>query len=206
MALYVFGKDGKIVKRESSKYTYYTPDDCKESMPSGKATYFHSPKGIVLTITKYLLENLHPPVLSIVSYFTADSFEAASGHRALFALPNSFIAMKGRDVEGSFISRLSFALLLILPSIVLSIFLAWRVDKDAAVIGLSGNERLVWILGTIAFGLVAYITYRLTRPKITLVTCQNCGKPRRPDMDRCHRCKSKWHVPELIPPTWRVLD
>jgi len=25
-------------------------------------------------------------------------------------------------------------------------------------------------------------------------------------MDRCHRCKSEWLVPELTPPTWRVLD
>ncbi len=206
MALYVFDKDGKTVKRAKSIYTYYTHSGREEMIPSGKAVYFHNPWGPVPTITKYLLENLHPPVLSITSYFTANSFEAASGHSALFVLPNSFIAMKGRDVKGNFASRFSFALLLILPSIVFSIFLAWRVGKDAAVIGLSDNERLFWILGTIAFGLVAYITYRLIRPKSALVTCQNCGKPRRPDMDRCHRCKSKWYVPELIPPAWRVVD
>jgi uncharacterized OB-fold protein len=39
-----------------------------------------------------------------------------------------------------------------------------------------------------------------------LVTCANCGRMRRPDMEKCHRCGSKWYVPELIPPTWRVLD
>lgn len=206
IALYVFDKDGKIVKGRSSMYTYHRRSGREETIPSGKAVYFHIPWGPVLTITKYLVENLHPPVLSVISYFTANSFEAASGHNALFILPNSFIAMKGRDVEGNFAGRFSFALLLILPSIVLSIFLGWRVSKDAAAIGLSGNERLLWISGTIAFGLVAYITYRLTRPKIKLVTCQNCGKPRRPDMDRCHHCKSKWNIPELIPPTWRVLD
>jgi hypothetical protein len=114
--------------------------------------------------------------------------------------------MKGRDVEENFAGRFSFALLLILPSITLSVFLAWWVGKNAAIVGLSGNERLFWILGTIAFGLVGYITYRLIRSKSALVTCQNCGKPRRPDMDKCHRCKSKWHVPELIPPVWRVID
>jgi uncharacterized paraquat-inducible protein A len=62
------------------------------------------------------------------------------------------------------------------------------------------------MIGTIAFGLTAYITYRLTQPKITLVTCTNCGKLRRPDMARCHRCGSKWHIPELTPPAWRVVD
>ncbi len=25
-------------------------------------------------------------------------------------------------------------------------------------------------------------------------------------MERCHRCKSWWLVPELMPPAWRVLD
>jgi uncharacterized OB-fold protein len=62
------------------------------------------------------------------------------------------------------------------------------------------------MIGIIAFGLSGYITYRLTRPRETLVTCANCGKLRRPDMNKCHRCGSKWHVPELTPPTWRVLD
>jgi hypothetical protein len=206
IALYAFDKDGNIVKGNLSRCIYYTRRGSKEMIPSDKAVYFHIPWGPTLTITKFLVENLHPPILSVVSYFTADSFEAASGHRALFVLPNSFIAMVGRDVGGNFASRFLFALLLMLPSIVLSIFLTWRVGKNAAVIGLSGNERLFWILGTIAFGLFAYITYRLIRPKSALVTCQNCGKQRRPDMDKCHHCKSKWNIPELIPPTWRVLD
>jgi hypothetical protein len=160
----------------------------------------------LLTITKYVLENLHPPVLSVASYFTADSIEAASGHKALFILPNSFIGMAGRNIAGNFAERFIYALLIILPSIILSIFLVWRINKDAVIVGLSKNERLLWITGTIAFGLVAYITYRLTRPKETLVTCQNCGKPRRPDMDICHHCNSKWHVPELTPPLWRVTN
>ncbi len=206
MTLGVFDKDGKVIKGKSSRSIYYTQRGREEEVASGRAAYFHLPWGPALTITKYLLENLHPPILSVVSYFTADSIEAASGHSALFVLPNSFIAMKGRDVKGSFASRLLFALFLISPSIILSIFLAWRVGKDAAFIGLSGNVTLLWILGTIAFGLVGYITYRLVRPKFALVTCQNCGKPRRPDMENCHRCKSKWHITELIPPAWRVVD
>jgi hypothetical protein len=152
------------------------------------------------------LENLHPPILSLVSYFTAYSFEAAAGHRALFILPNSFVAMKGRDVSQNAGSRLGFALLLVLPSLILGIFLAWRVEKDATLVGLSENARLLWMIGTIAFGLTGYITYRLTRPKETLVTCVNCGRLRRPDMDRCHRCGSKWQILELMPPTWRVTD
>ena len=205
MALAVFDKEGKLIKSDYTKATKYRGRRT-ETTPSSKAVFWEVPWAPTLTIGKYLLENLHPPILSLVSYATADSFEATAGHRALFILPNSFIAMKGRDVSKNMAEKLYAGLLIILPSIILAILLAWRVSEDATVIGLSENVRLFWILGTIAFGLPGYITYRLTRPTITLVTCVNCGKLRRPDMDRCHRCGSKWHVPELTPPTWCVIE
>jgi len=190
-------RDGAVLQEEGPRTV---------SHRSRRAVYFKPSWTFTSTIGKYLAENLHPPILSVASYFTASAFEAASGHRALFFLPNSFIAMKGRDRSGNFAERFFSALWLILPSIILAIWLARRVGKNAAVTGLSENARHYWIIGTLAFGLTAYITYRFTRPKLTLVTCQNCGKMRRPDMAKCHRCGSKWHVPELTPPAWRVLD
>jgi len=204
MAVAVFDEEGKLIKSDYTKATKYRGSR-SETTPSSKAVFWEVPWAPTLTIAKYILENLHPPILSLISYTTADSFEAAAGHRALFILPNSFIAMKGRDVSKNMAEKLYAGLLIILPSIILAILLAWRVGKDATVVGLSENARVFWILETIAFGLPGYITYRLTRPKITLVTCTNCGKLRRPDMDRCHRCGSRWHVPELTPPTWRVV-
>lgn len=206
MAVTVFDEKGKMVRRDFSKYTkgYHWRDE--EIIPSGRAVFFEAPWAPASTIGKYLLENLHPPILSIASFFTADSFEAAAGHRGLFILPNSFAAMKGRDLSQHIGTRLYAALLIILPSIILAILLAWRISKDAVTVGLSESAKLYWMLGTLAFGLTAYITYRLIRPKITLVTCVNCGNLRRPDMDRCHRCGGKWRVPELIPPAWRVID
>jgi hypothetical protein len=203
MALAVFNERGELIK---TGHTKSTDRRGRRNIPSSKAVFWEVPGAPATTAAKYLLENLHPPILSVVSYLTADSFEAASGHRALFLLPNSFIAMEGRDTTGNFAGRFVIGLFLILPSITLAILLARRVSQDAVAVGLSENAKLCWMLGTIAFGLTAYITYRLTRPKITLVTCQNCGKMRRPDMAKCHRCGSKWHVPELTPPAWRVLD
>jgi len=102
--------------------------------------------------------------------------------------------------------RLGLALALMSASIVLTLLLAWAVARDARVIGLTENARLCWILAAFFFGLVAYITYRLARPKVTLVTCVNCGLRRRPDMEKCHHCGSGWHVPEITPPDWRVVD
>ena len=210
LALAVFDEGARLLDQEYSKFNKYRGPRYSGAqtinVPSSKAALFEAPWAPTMTITRYLLENLHPPILSLVSYFTAYSFEAAAGHRALFILPNSFVAMKGRDVRQNAVSRLGYALLLMLPSLILGIFLAWRVEKDATLVGLSENARLLWMIGTIAFGLTGYITYRLTRPKETLVTCANCGKLRRPDMNRCHHCGSKWHVPEITPPTWRVTD
>lgn len=204
MALTVFDAQGNRIK---IKYTKLPIDEGSSTsyLQSSKAAFWKAPWAPTATIGKYLAENLHPPVLSLASYFTASTFEAGSGHRALFLLPNSFVAMIARDSEGNFAERLFSALGLMLPSIVLAIGLAGRVGKNAAVVGLSRNARRYWVAGAIAFGLAGYITYRLSRPKVTLVTCANCGHPRRPDMDKCHRCGSPWHVPELTPPAWRVL-
>jgi len=205
LTLSVFDEKGKIIK--SAKSSFAKREGSRNiSSRSSKAVFFRPPFASTFTIIKYLAENLHPPILSLGSYFTASAFEAGAGHRGLFLLPNSFIAMWGRERTGNFVERFFGALGWIFPSIIFSIWLAMRVSKNAVVVGLSENARLYWMIGTLAFGLAAYITYRLTRPGITLVTCQNCGKMRRPDMDKCHRCKSEWLVPELTPPAWRVLD
>ena len=203
LALAVFDANGVPIK---SDQTWTSVRRGNIITYSSSAVFFGAPWAPVMTIGKFLLENLHPPILSLASYFTAGSIEAASGHRAMFLLPNSFIAMKGRDARENLVVKFLYALLLILPSIVLAILLAMRVGKDAAVVGLPQQTRRFWTLGILAFGLTGYITYKITRPKITLVTCANCGKPRRTDMDKCHRCGSKWDVPELTPPVWRVLN
>ncbi len=202
LSLAVFDANGLLVKSDETK----VKESRYRGASSSSAYYFGAPWAPVATIGKYVLENLHPPILSVASYLTADKIEAGAGHRALLLLPNSFIAMKARDAGRTVLERLLTAFLLMAPSVLLALWLAWRVDKNGALVGLSRKARRWWMLGTIAFGLVGYVTYKLTRPKVTLVTCANCGHPRRPDMDKCHRCGSPWHVPELTPPAWRVLD
>ena len=205
MALAVFNAEGK---RTDTEYTRLPLHGGRHTsyLRSTKATFWNSPGAPALTIGKFLVENLHPPALSIVSYFTASTFEAGAGHRALFLLPNSFVAMISRDYQENWAEKFATTLWWILPSIILAIWLACRVGKDATIAGFPPNARRRWIVGTVAFGLPAYITYKLTRPKVTLVTCANCGKLRRPDMEKCHQCNSPWHIPERTPPNWRVLN
>jgi len=153
----------------------------------------------------YVIESLHPPILTLASFFTAYSFEAGATHRALFLMPNSFVALQ-RDRETSGFFQFLWALLFLVPAVVFSGFLSWRVVRDLAMIGETRRARGVWLAATLAFGLPAYITYRLTRPKVVMKPCANCGCARRIDRDLCHHCGRGWEAPELDPPAWRVTD
>ena len=176
---------------------------------SASAHYDRLPFGLALVIIKKgILDILQSPVLFFASCFTGDSFEATDSFRALFLLPHSFIAHQSRELtenENLFVHILAvFAMTT--PSLMIAIFLAWRVTKNAKQSGLPRRARRCWLIATIAFGLPAYITYRLTRSKETMVTCLNCGQLRRPDMGHCHNCNRPWHLPDLTPPAWRVID
>ena len=196
MAAAIFDPNGKLLCRGDTKY---------EGISSAVEVYSDSPIASSATKILFLLENLQPPLFEIASYLCGNCIEASAGHRALFILPNSFLGMLGR-YTGVQYDREVFLPLLMGPSLILSGWLAWRVRKDAKLTGLSNKTAKWWTAGTIAFGLPAYITYRLTRHKEVLVTCQNCGKLRRPDMETCHHCGSKWEIPELTPPNWRICD
>lgn len=176
------------------------------SVSTAKAALTNLPGAQVLAGMKLALENLHPPVLSLASHLTASSFEATVAFRSLFLLPNSFVAMAARGVAVGPIERFTTGLFFMAPSLGFSALLAWLIGRDGKRIGLERRTRSIWIGTTVAFGLPAYITYRLMRPRVVLVTCQNCGRGRRPDLEKCHLCGSPWHVPELVPPAWRVLD
>jgi hypothetical protein len=159
-----------------------------------------------LSVVNYVVETLQPTIFQLASYFTALKFDGAGGPRSLFILPNSFVARIGSEWGAEGLAEHILGLWVIFPSVAISVLLAWRIEKDARNIGLGSRTKFWWMIATVAFGLSAYITYRLTRPKDTLVTCTNCGRMRRPDMDRCHQCGSKWEVPELVAPMWRVVE
>lgn len=207
--LAVFDPNGTLVTTDETEYhkvlgTQYRGPR-QEYIPSATAALFETPWAPVYTITKYLVENLHPPILSAASFVTASTFEAGSGYRSVFFMPNSFIAMQGRHTTQDFFSRIVIGFLFMAPSFILSLLLARAVGKSAQRFGFSDRTRQLWMIATVTLGLPAYITYRLTRPQIALVTCQACGQGRRPDQQTCHRCNSPWNRPDLTAPTWRVL-
>lgn len=159
-----------------------------------------------LSIANYVLETLQPAVFGLISYFTTYSFDGAGGPRSLFILPNSHLARVGGKRASGDVSKYAVCIGMLLPSLIIGVLLAGRIERDAKVVGISARAKFWWVAVTIVFGLSAYITYRLTRPKDTLVSCVNCGQMRRPDMERCHQCQSLWDIPELVPPMWRVIE
>ncbi|MEN6576372.1 MAG: hypothetical protein ABFD90_08515 [Phycisphaerales bacterium] len=173
--------------------------------PSPDEAYFSLPGASLLSIVQFGLENLHPLTSLMLSSLTASQVPATSAQRSLILLPNSFAAMAARDTELGRVTRLASSLLFMLPAIGLGIILGWRVSRDAIRMGLSKRANTLWVLGVFALGLPAYITYRLTQPKVSLVTCGSCGLGRRTDFEKCQRCGASWVVPELTPPAWRVL-
>ncbi|MHC4759026.1 MAG: hypothetical protein ACYTE8_10245 [Planctomycetota bacterium] len=206
MGATVYDSQGKIIHMFNNGTGYYGEQNIRRMYREGmnRSVYFGSAWAPMLTTVKYLAENLHPPVLSMLSYFTADSIEAESGYRAMFVLPNSFIAMKGRKVGEGEVAKLIDAVVMIMPAIILSVLLGWRVSRDSKDAGVSEEGRMLWIWAVLLFGLVGYITYRVVRYKGRLVTCVNCGKMRRCEMEECHRCGAGWELPEAAEPQWRI--
>jgi hypothetical protein len=184
LSLAVFDKNGSLLRRDD------TSDDFASCWP--------------LLGIKYLVEILHPPVLSLASFFTAYSFDAAAAHRATFLWPNSIVAQQ-RDRETSLLVQSFWALLFMVPALLFSGLLGGRVMKDAATVGLSRCARWFWLAGTLAFGLPAFIAYRLTRPRAALVRCRTCGNFRRSDMAHCHRCDSLWEATQPVRTRWQVV-
>ncbi len=213
MEVRVFDPNGRAIASTSAGFGNYQFNERRGSfyrrgyVTSTPAAYSSLPDAAPLTALKVLTESLHPPVLLLASFFTARHVEATAGWRALFLSPNSLVAMRAQTSGLGLSECFLLAIPLLLPSLVVVAGLfAILVSRDGRRMGLSRLERKLWIAGVFAFGLPAYVTYRLTRPKGVLVTCANCGARRRPDMERCHYCNSRWEVPELNPPAWRVLD
>lgn len=200
MTLSVCDPNGRSVARAETTSGY----DRSES--SAEAAYFHLPGAPVLTALEYLVESMHPPVLLALSYVTASHFEATAGYHSVFLLPESFVAKAARNGRAGLAGRLVLGLSFMLMSVGLAAIFAGQVACDCTRLGVSRDQRIWWVVATMLFGLPVYLTYRLTRPRTTLVTCRNCGRPRRPDLEKCHLCHSPWEVAELTPPAWRVRD
>ncbi|MBN2378094.1 MAG: zinc ribbon domain-containing protein [Sedimentisphaerales bacterium] len=162
------------------------------------------PGGPLILTIQYLLDNLHPPLLSLASCIRPNHFDAHTSECTILFTPNSLAANFNRYENINRFEEVFAIFLFHGLALTFGAFLAWRIVRDARQLGLSRQSRKFWIIAAVTLGLPAYITYRLTRPAITRVTCPNCGRLRRPDQPNCANCNAPWLLPDLIPPTWKV--
>ena len=151
-------------------------------------------------------EGLHPLSLSLLSRWLAPGVEALAGYRALFILPNSGAVQAYVDPrKDAFAKELGFVIGIV-PQLILGLVIGGWLRREARHRGLKSSVCEGWLLAGFIFGVPAYITYQLTRSRLPLITCNNCGKARRADQEQCHHCKSAWESPSVQTPAWRVLE
>jgi hypothetical protein len=190
MDLRVFSEKGNLIKYEYRKLNPWIWEG-----------------GVTFSMINWFLENLHPPILDVATYFTADKISALEGQKSIFLLSESLLGQTSREMRDKYLwERIFVAFIIMSPSIVLICILIFQVNREAKFLGLLPESRRAWKYGILLFGLPAYITWRIVRPKEVMVTCKNCGKLRRPEFENCQHCKSLWHVPEITPPSWRVVE
>ncbi len=187
----VFDENGNLI---NTKASYINPPMKAESLPWS-------------FVAKYLLENLQPWCLGIASYYTADKVDLAYMFRGMFIMPDSCIAFFGRETgdAGKIVQLRAASFVFLLPSLLIGLALGIRVYIKSGRAGLAKAERKAWLFTVLLLGIPGYIGYKLTNPRQIQITCKNCGKGRRPDMDSCHNCGATWNLDELDPPKWSVF-
>jgi len=166
------------------------------------------PGGPLLLACQYLVDNLNPPLLTLAGAGAVGRMEPTAGQRALFVAPNSLLSWwLSINSRRGWRERLLGIFLFMLPGVLLSGVLGWRVGRDGRQVGLSRRVRRWWVVATVLLGLPGYVTYRLTRPGVVQVSCRSCGRLRRPDFERCQHCGWGWQVaPGAACPSWRIVD
>jgi hypothetical protein len=169
-------------------------------------TLTNYPAGPVYLLSRYLAENLQSPLLRLLDMPAAKWVQAQNRQNTIFVQPNSLIGLMKFESD-RFGFWLQF-LLLMLPSLIISIWLGILARKRAALLGYSELSKDGWFIAILALGIPAYITFRLTLPKQRMVTCANCGNLRRVEFETCQSCKRDWQKTKSLTtaPDWSVRD
>ena len=168
-------------------------------------------------------ENLAPPAVNLASFFLGSRPAGEDARAALVILPYSYAAEQGRGRvkfwpdfrPGGYgrgeqsrgepmITRLGSTLALLSPSLLLGAVLGWLAKREAAALGYAPKARQAWAGAILLLGIPGYLTWRLTRPRVSRVTCDNCGQLRRTDFARCQFCQAEWR--QRPAPGWRISD
>ena len=193
--------------RDTKRFHLRATAQGKETIVATNRT-FHPENRLLLSpfLMMRAAEGLHPLGLSVLSRWLAPRVEALAGYRALFIVPNSGAIQAYLDPHNDALAKQIGFFLGVVPQLILGLLIGSWLRRETRNRGLKPSVCKGWLLAGIILGVPAYITYQLTRLRLPLITCNNCGQGRRADQDHCHHCKSSWENTGDQVPTWRVLE
>ena len=207
-------KDSKQIASETIGYYFaaFSKDDTLTVAlydKTGKMESIHTDKNqrnflhnqsSTLYLTRSAVENIPGPAIIAASYIFRDIYQPRQQWQTIFLMPLS-VANYTASLKGNnplvYLSNSSFSIFIAICLLVLYTF-------NSRKYGLTKFESRYWLYLIALFGIMGYIAYFIARPKITKVTCSNCGKLRRPDQDRCHFCRADWDIPQLEKVNWQI--
>jgi hypothetical protein len=204
MALDFYNAQGGLVQSNITKI--YNRSKMTPEIASGYTVVVNARNGHLYLVVRYLLENLQPPLLRLLDMPAASWMEPDERYSTFFVHPNSLIGlMKFEYDRFGFWIQLVF---LMLPSLAIGIWLGFKARQKAASLGYDQLSRDAWFITVLAFGIPAYITFKLLVPKERMVTCANCGNLRRVEFETCQSCKRDWQKTRDLTtaPDWSVRD
>jgi len=167
---------------------------------------FERGDGALAITARFFADSLQPAVFHGLSFLCAEAIEPRAGMRALFIRPHSFIGILRRCRQMSLPSQLFSTFLMLLPSLFVGLWVGLCLRRKFLSFGGSSRAARGWFAAGILFGIPAWITFNLVRPKEKMVTCLNCGSLRRPDQMSCHVCRTGWDFKGLESPDWCLVE
>lgn len=159
----------------------------------------------IATSGRAVLNFIQPLTFSLAATFLGPRCEASASYRALLVSPFSIPARLASDLRMDWQDRYGTLVMWNVFTMSFGLLLGIAAMQDAKRQGIASQTATRWCYICIPFGLIAFFTYMIWRPRIRRVTCTNCGNARRPDQEHCHHCDIDWDMPDLQVPAWKVL-
>lgn len=167
---------------------------------------FERGDGALAITARFFADSLQPAVFHGLSFLCAEAIEPRAGMRALFLRPHSFIGILRRCRQMGLPAQFFWAFLMLLPSLLVGLGVGLCLRRKSLSLGGSSRAARGWFALGILFGVPAWITFHLVRPREKEVTCLNCGSLRRPDQMTCHVCRAGWDFKGLESPDWCLIE
>lgn len=142
-------------------------------------------------ITSVTAQSFLPFISCVSSYCLGPYFTAMDSYQSFYLVPHVLLAATSRMTD----SRLIMPMFFLFWPLLLGVIFATITIRNAKQLGVEKESCCTWFIVVLFLGLPAFLTWLCLRPRVTMITCNNCGLPRRPDTEKCHHCCAKLELP-----------